>query len=173
MVKASVSLGHPTFAYVRPLLKPNINSNANPPKLGLLKEYEALGVTIIHGELDEYGKLVAALCHVDVVISTLAVPQHLDQLKIIQAMKDAGNIKRFVPSECSGYADGVKGYRLWDPTARKVLISMDVVFVEDKSTKNKNKLSVQFHKFNCQLGREENQLGTQSTSWREMSHTVY
>ncbi|KAG2718994.1 hypothetical protein I3760_03G245600 [Carya illinoinensis] len=102
-----VSLGHPTFAYVRPLLKPNINSNANPPKLGLLKEYEALGVTIIHGELDEYGKLVAALCHVDVVISTLAVPQHLDQLKIIQAMKDAGNIKRFVPSECSEFGNEV------------------------------------------------------------------
>ncbi|KAG2718995.1 hypothetical protein I3843_03G237300 [Carya illinoinensis] len=109
MVKASVSLGHPTFAYVRPLLKPNINSNANPPKLGLLKEYEALGVTIIYGELDEYGKLVAALRHVDVVISTLAVPQHLDQLKIIQAMKDAGNIKRFVPSEFGNEVDRVSG----------------------------------------------------------------
>ncbi|KAE8695131.1 hypothetical protein F3Y22_tig00110733pilonHSYRG00089 [Hibiscus syriacus] len=31
-----------------------------------------------------------------------------------------------------GYADGVKGYRLWDPTARKVIISRDVIFVEDK-----------------------------------------
>ncbi|KAL4289723.1 hypothetical protein GQ457_14G011740 [Hibiscus cannabinus] len=31
-----------------------------------------------------------------------------------------------------GYADGVKGYRLWDPTAHKVIISMDVIFVEDK-----------------------------------------
>ncbi|KAG6662617.1 isoeugenol synthase 1-like [Carya illinoinensis] len=109
MVKASVSLGHPTFAYIRPLLKPNINSNANPPKLGLLKEYEALGVTIIYGELDEYGKLVAAIRHVDVVISTLAVPQHLDQLKIIQAMKDAGNIKRFVPSEFGNEIDRVSG----------------------------------------------------------------
>ncbi|KAG2718996.1 hypothetical protein I3760_03G245800 [Carya illinoinensis] len=109
MVKASVSLGHPTFAYVRPLLKPNISSSANPPKLDLLKEYEASGVTIIHGELDEYGKLVAALCHVDVVISTLAVPQHLDQLKIIQAMKDAGNIKRFVPSEFGNEVDRVSG----------------------------------------------------------------
>lgn len=31
-----------------------------------------------------------------------------------------------------GYADGVKGYRLWDPTAHKVIISRDVIFTEDK-----------------------------------------
>ncbi|KAK0597651.1 hypothetical protein LWI29_027264 [Acer saccharum] len=31
-----------------------------------------------------------------------------------------------------GYADGVKGYRLWDPTAHKVVISRDVIFVEDQ-----------------------------------------
>jgi hypothetical protein len=31
-----------------------------------------------------------------------------------------------------GYADGVKGYRLWDPTAHKVVISRDVIFAEDK-----------------------------------------
>ncbi|KAH9801106.1 hypothetical protein KPL71_000900 [Citrus sinensis] len=31
-----------------------------------------------------------------------------------------------------GYADGVKGYRLWDPTAHKTVISRDVIFVEDQ-----------------------------------------
>ena len=31
-----------------------------------------------------------------------------------------------------GYANGVKGYRLWDPTAHKVIISRDVIFMEDK-----------------------------------------
>lgn len=35
-----------------------------------------------------------------------------------------------------GYADGVKGYRLWDPTAHKVVISRDVVFTEDKLQEN-------------------------------------
>ncbi|KAH9725713.1 hypothetical protein KPL70_007982 [Citrus sinensis] len=31
-----------------------------------------------------------------------------------------------------GYDDGVKGYRLWDPTAHKIIISRDVIFVEDQ-----------------------------------------
>ncbi|RDY13066.1 hypothetical protein CR513_02052, partial [Mucuna pruriens] len=31
-----------------------------------------------------------------------------------------------------GYADNVKGYRLWDPTTRKVVINKDVVFVENE-----------------------------------------
>lgn len=31
-----------------------------------------------------------------------------------------------------GYADGVKGYRLWDPTAHKIVINRDVIFVEDQ-----------------------------------------
>ncbi|GJY03410.1 retrovirus-related pol polyprotein from transposon TNT 1-94 [Tanacetum coccineum] len=31
-----------------------------------------------------------------------------------------------------GYADGVKGYRLWDSTAHKVVVSRDVVFIGNK-----------------------------------------
>ena len=31
-----------------------------------------------------------------------------------------------------GYADGVKGYRLWDSTTHKIVISRDVIFVEDQ-----------------------------------------
>lgn len=37
-----------------------------------------------------------------------------------------------------GYADGVKGYRLWDPTAHKVVISRDVIFAEDKMQMEEN-----------------------------------
>ncbi|KAK6263651.1 NmrA-like domain - like 10 [Theobroma cacao] len=101
MVKASVSLGHPTYAYTRPL-NPNSSSTS---KLQLLKEFESMGVTMFYGELDDHERLVSVLRQVEVVISTLAVPQHLDQLKIISAIKEAGTIKRFVPSEYGNEVD--------------------------------------------------------------------
>lgn len=41
MVKASVSMGHPTYAYVRPA-----NPDAKPSKLQQHRELESLGVTI-------------------------------------------------------------------------------------------------------------------------------
>ena len=31
-----------------------------------------------------------------------------------------------------GYVDRVKGYRMWDPTAHKIVISRDVIFIEDQ-----------------------------------------
>ncbi|KAJ6366464.1 hypothetical protein OIU77_002950 [Salix suchowensis] len=105
MVKASLSMGHPTYAYVRPT-KPYTSTAS---RLDLLKDFESMGVTVFHGELDEHDKLVSAVKQVDVVISALAVPQHLDQLKIISAMKEAGNIKRFVPSEFGNEVDRVSG----------------------------------------------------------------
>ncbi|KAK0608590.1 hypothetical protein LWI29_032951 [Acer saccharum] len=40
-----------------------------------------------------------------------------------------------------GYADGVKGYRLWDPTAHKVVISRDVIFVEDQLQKEEDNIT--------------------------------
>ena len=51
---------------------------------------------MLQGEFDEQEKLVSVLRHVDVVISTVAYPQVLDQLKIIEAIKIAGNIKVYI-----------------------------------------------------------------------------
>ncbi|KAL5776321.1 hypothetical protein ACOSP7_009247 [Xanthoceras sorbifolium] len=68
-------------------------------KLQLHKEFNSMGVTIVQGELEEHEKMVSVLRQVDVVISALAFPQVLDQLKIIDSIKVAGNIKRFLPSE--------------------------------------------------------------------------
>ncbi|KAK6918410.1 NmrA-like domain [Dillenia turbinata] len=104
MAKASVAMGHSTYAYVRPL-KPG----ASPAKLEAHRELESIGVTIFQGELDDHEKLVWAIKQAEIVISTLAVPQHLEQLKIISAMKDAGTIKRFVPSEFGNEVDRVSG----------------------------------------------------------------
>ncbi|CAM8991296.1 unnamed protein product [Rhodiola kirilowii] len=105
MVKVSVSMGHPTYAYVRPL-NPKA---ADPSKLRLHHEFESMGVTVFQGELDEHEKLVAAIKQADIVISVLAIPQHLEQYKIINAIKEAGTIKRFVPSEFGQEVDRVQG----------------------------------------------------------------
>jgi hypothetical protein len=37
-----------------------------------------------------------------------------------------------------GYADGVKGYHLWDPIAHKLVINKDVIVVEDKIQMEEN-----------------------------------
>ncbi|KAK1354555.1 hypothetical protein POM88_047811 [Heracleum sosnowskyi] len=87
VVNASVSAGHHTFVYIRPT-KPGDLS-----KLELLKKIQAMGVTIFQGELDEHAKLVEVLRQVDTVIVTLGVPLYMEQLKIIEAMKEASNIK--------------------------------------------------------------------------------
>nr|GEW14819.1 Gag-Pol polyprotein [Tanacetum cinerariifolium] len=53
-----------------------------------------------------------------------------------------------------GYADGVKGYRLWDPTAQKVVISRDVVFMEDKIQKNEESDSTTRESTSIQIEKE-------------------
>ncbi|KAK2976085.1 hypothetical protein RJ640_009517 [Escallonia rubra] len=94
MVKASIAMGHPTYVYARP-----ITPETSPSRIESRKEIQSLGATLLQGELDEQEKLVLAIKQVDIVISTLAIPQALEQLKIIDAIKVAGNIKRFIPSD--------------------------------------------------------------------------
>jgi hypothetical protein len=53
---------------------------------------------VLQGELEEHEKIVSAVREVDIVISALAYPQVLDQLKIIDAIKVAGNIKVINPT---------------------------------------------------------------------------
>lgn len=43
--------------------------------------------------MDEHEKLVSVIRDVDVVISALPYPQVFDQLKILDAIKVAGNVK--------------------------------------------------------------------------------
>ncbi|KAJ4846974.1 Eugenol synthase 1 [Turnera subulata] len=94
IVKSSVLMGHKTYVYARP-----ITPHSTPSKISIHQEFQSMGVTIVQGQLDEHEKLVSVLREVDIVISTLAYPQVLDQLKIIDAIKVAGNIKRFLPSD--------------------------------------------------------------------------
>ena len=55
-----------------------------------------INILLQQGELDEHEKLVWVIQQVDVVISALAYPQVLDQLKIIDAIKVAGTTKVFI-----------------------------------------------------------------------------
>ncbi|KAI4330065.1 hypothetical protein MLD38_028373 [Melastoma candidum] len=106
IIRASVSLGHPTSAYVRPL---SLGDSPTSSKRVLIEEFESMGVSVIQGELDDHEKLVSVLQSIDVVISALPVPQHLQQLKIIKAMQEAPNVQRFVPSEFGNDVDRVRG----------------------------------------------------------------
>ena len=51
------------------------------------------------GSLDDHNSLVVAIKQVDIVISAVAIPQHLDQFNLIRAIKEVGieNIKVYTP----------------------------------------------------------------------------
>ncbi|CAM6128098.1 unnamed protein product [Calypogeia fissa] len=92
IVKASVKLGHPTFLLVRSI------TPSDPAKADLLKSFQKAGVTLLVGDMSEYSTLVSALKQVEVVVSAVNDPV-AGQVNILEAAKEAGTIKRFVPSE--------------------------------------------------------------------------
>ncbi|WJX60980.1 Eugenol synthase 1 [Trifolium repens] len=93
IVEASAKAGHPTFALVRE------STISHPEKSKLIDSFKSSGVTLLYGDLADHESLVKAIKQVDVVISTLGGAQINDQVKLIAAIKEAGNIKRFLPSE--------------------------------------------------------------------------
>ncbi|XP_078174663.1 phenylcoumaran benzylic ether reductase Betv6-like [Carex rostrata] len=101
VVSASALLGHPTFALVRDL------APADPAKAKLLESFKDSGVTLVKGDLYDHESLVNAIKAVDVVISTVGALQIADQTNIIAAIKEAGNVKRFFPSEFGNDVDRV------------------------------------------------------------------
>lgn len=101
IVEASAKAGHPTFALVREA------SLSDPAKAPLLEKFKSLGVNLVHGDLYDHESLVKAIKEVDVVISTVGHLQLADQVKIIAAIKEAGNVKRFFPSEFGNDVDRV------------------------------------------------------------------
>ncbi|XP_050366465.1 eugenol synthase 2-like [Argentina anserina] len=99
IVEASAKANHPTFALVR-------ETTVNDPAKGkLIQSFKNLGVTLLYGDIDEHEGLVKVIKKVDVVISTVGIPAAPDQTKIIAAIKEAGNVKRFFPSEFGSDVD--------------------------------------------------------------------
>ncbi|ESR36540.1 hypothetical protein CICLE_v10028904mg [Citrus x clementina] len=101
IVEASVKAGHPTFVLVRE------STLSAPSKSQLLDHFKKLGVNLVIGDVLNHESLVKAIKQVDVVISTVGHTLLGDQVKIIAAIKEAGNIKRFFPSEFGNDVDRV------------------------------------------------------------------
>ncbi|CAO2204979.1 unnamed protein product [Urochloa humidicola] len=99
VVAASARLGHPTFALVRD------TAPSDPAKAALLQSFRDAGVTLLKGDLADHGSLVSAAKAADVVISTVGIRQIADQTRLIDAINEAGNVKRFFPSEFGLDAD--------------------------------------------------------------------
>nr|QRW27928.1 eugenol synthase 8 [Ocimum basilicum] len=98
LVKASLAQGHPTFVLNRPDIGVDIE------KVELLISFKMQGAHLVPGSFNDYKSLVDAVKLVDVVVCAISgvhIRSHniLLQLKLVQAIKEAGNVKRFLPSE--------------------------------------------------------------------------
>jgi len=102
VAEASAKEGHPTFILTRE------STIKHPEKSKLLDNFKSLGAKLVIGDLYDHESLVKAIKEVDVVISTLGGESIADQVKLIAAIKEAGNVKRFLPSEFGTDVDHVK-----------------------------------------------------------------
>ncbi|XXG78094.1 hypothetical protein AAC387_Pa08g2111 [Persea americana] len=98
IVKASLAQGHETYVLHRPEIGVDIE------KVQMLLSFKEQGARLIEGSFSDHRSLVDAVKQVDVVICTISgvhIRSHhiLLQLKLVDAIKQAGNIKRFLPSE--------------------------------------------------------------------------
>ncbi|KAL3697221.1 hypothetical protein R1sor_011297 [Riccia sorocarpa] len=100
LVRASLKLEHPTFILVRSL------TPSDPAKAQLIRSFQNSGVTVLKGDVGDRESLVAALRQVDVVISSVNQAEALaTQVNILEAAKETGTIKRFIPSEFGNEVD--------------------------------------------------------------------
>ncbi|XVF13727.1 hypothetical protein REPUB_Repub08aG0232600 [Reevesia pubescens] len=98
IVQASLAQGHETYVLQRPEIGLDIE------KLHTLLSFKKQGAHLIEGSFNDHKSLVEAVKQVDVVICTMSgvhFRSHnlLLQLKLVEAIKEAGNVKRFLPSE--------------------------------------------------------------------------
>ncbi|KAJ6990138.1 hypothetical protein NC653_018619 [Populus alba x Populus x berolinensis] len=87
IVEASIKEGHPTFVLVRE------STLSSPAKSIVINNFKNLGVNFLIGDLLDHESLAKAIKQVDVVISSIAHDQVDNQVNIIAAIKEAGNIK--------------------------------------------------------------------------------
>ncbi|XP_030500543.2 bifunctional pinoresinol-lariciresinol reductase 2 [Cannabis sativa] len=98
LVKASLEEGHETYVVHRP------ETNVDIERVQMLLSFKEKGATLVSASFNDHQSLVNAVKLVDVVICAISgvhVRSHhiLLQLKLVDAIKQAGNVKRFLPSE--------------------------------------------------------------------------
>ncbi|KAG1359108.1 isoflavone reductase [Cocos nucifera] len=98
IVRASLDYGHPTYVLHRREIGVDID------KIQMLMSFKKQGAHLVEGSFTDHRILVDAVKQVDVVICAISgvhIRSHqiLLQLKLVDAIKEAGNIKRFLPSE--------------------------------------------------------------------------
>lgn len=92
LVRASLSQGHQTYVLKRPEIGLDID------KLQILLSFKKQGAHLIEASFSDFQSLVDAVKQVDIVISAMSgvhFRSHniLLQLKLVEAIKHAGNIK--------------------------------------------------------------------------------
>ncbi|CAM8896824.1 unnamed protein product [Rhodiola kirilowii] len=110
IVKASLAQGHETYVLQRREIGLDVD------KLQMLLSFKKDGAHLVDGSFSDHRSLVEAVRKVDVVICTMSgvhFRSHniLLQLKLVEAIKEAGNVKRFLPSEF-GFDPALLGHAL-------------------------------------------------------------
>ncbi|XP_062073399.1 bifunctional pinoresinol-lariciresinol reductase 2-like [Humulus lupulus] len=98
LVKASLEEGHETYVVHRPEIGVDIE------KIQMLLSFKEKGARLVSASFIDQQSLVNAVKLVDVVICAISgvhirTNHILLQLKLVDAIKQAGNVKRFLPSE--------------------------------------------------------------------------
>uniref|UniRef100_A0A0D9Y5T5 NmrA-like domain-containing protein n=1 Tax=Oryza glumipatula TaxID=40148 RepID=A0A0D9Y5T5_9ORYZ len=96
LVTASLDAGHPTAVLVRRPATAGARADS-PVKAKLIEELCDNGARLVYGDVNDHDILVAAIKNADVVICAVGhtTPHKLveNQLKIMEAIRDAGNVK--------------------------------------------------------------------------------
>ncbi|KAI4968413.1 hypothetical protein ZWY2020_058068 [Hordeum vulgare] len=87
IVKASLAQGHETSV----LMRPDIGLDVE--KLQLLLSFKAQGARLVEASLGDHQSLIAAVKQVDVEVSAMSGATLLLQLKLVEVIKEAGNVK--------------------------------------------------------------------------------
>ena len=88
IVRACLDQGYMTYVLQRPAQEIGLDID----KLQMLLAFKEQGAQLVEGSFSDHQSLVNMVKQVDVVICTMS-GVHLMQLKLVEAIKEAGNVK--------------------------------------------------------------------------------